>query len=484
MRAMKKTVSVLLALMLVLGMATMGMSVASAAETNTVSVTSNIAPTQTIEFNEQSEQVVATYCLQSDKNIINVEGVITYDPTVLKIADTNTANTCFPSTTSNLIANLTKTDGRIPFNASDFQNGYDFSDEAVLATVTFDIIGTGDTTVNLEVKSLTATETLGTAEDEILIEDDVDNGGYTGTAAAKVLPEESTVDPSVFIQDVRIALEGKIGLNFYLFDAPEGYDASKITVKFSGPVEDYDKTVKLTDLQAGKRKGVNIRRNDYYVYAAMMTDTVKAEIFYDGELVSTYTTNVADWVTTHMPEFASNTKGVRLLKTMLNYGASSQNFFNYKTDDLANKDNDLALEKITADTIQVPAGVGVAPNLSSMGAKFTRCGAELKEATALRVYMTVTDAAKFANASVTVDGNKLPYLASDGSVKAAVLENIPAAYYDTVYTFNFSNGTTYKQSVMNYVKGVISAQSGNEVVENLVSSIYWYNQAANDFFGA
>ena len=44
MRAIKRTVSVLLSLMLVLGMVTMGISVASAAE-NTISATSNIAAT-------------------------------------------------------------------------------------------------------------------------------------------------------------------------------------------------------------------------------------------------------------------------------------------------------------------------------------------------------------------------------------------------------------------------------------------------------
>jgi len=483
MRTMKRTVSVLLSLMLVLGMMTIGMSVASAAETK-VTATSNIGATASAAYTADSEQVTVTYKLNTAATISGVRAVITYDKAVLKLATTNTAATCFPTLNESLVANLTKTDGRLPFNASSY-NGYNFAGGAVLATVVFDIIGTGNTTVDLEVKDLISVTNAPsqTDADEVVIIDDATNDTSKYTATAEVTVSPSGIDPSVFIQDVRIALEGKIGLNFYFYNAPQGYDASKISVKFSGPVEDYDKTVKLTDLQAGKRQGVNIRRNDYYVYAAMMTDTVKAEIFYDGELVSTYTTTVAQWVTTHMPEFASNTKGVRLLKTMLNYGASSQNFFAYKTDDLANKDNDLALEKITADTIQVPAGVGDAPNLSGMGANFSRCSAELKEATALRVYMTVTDASKFANASVTVDGNKLPYLAS-GSTRAAVLENIPAAYYDTVYTFNFSNGATYKQSVMNYVKGVISAQSGNEVVENLVSSIYWYNQAANDFFGA
>ena len=86
-------------------------------------------------------------------------------------------------------------------------------------------------------------------------------------------------------------------------------------------------------------------------------------------------------------------------------------------------------------------------------------------------------------ASVTVDGAQLPFIGEGGANRAAYLENIAAAYYDTVYTFNFSNGATYKHNVMNYVKGVLANANGNQNVINLVSAMYWYNQAANDFFG-
>lgn len=483
MRAMKRTVSVLLSLMLVLGMMTIGMSVASAAETK-VTATSNIGATASAAYTADSEQVTVTYKLNTAATISGVRAVITYDKAVLKLATTNTAATCFPTLNESLVANLTKTDGRLPFNASSY-NGYNFAGGAVLATVVFDIIGTGNTTVDLEVKDLISVTNAPsqTPADEVVIIDDATNDTSKYTATAEVTVSPSGVDPSVFIQDVRIALEGKIGLNFYFLDEPQGYDASKISVKFSGPNEEYDTTVNLTDLTRGKRQNVFIRRYDYYVFAAMMTETVTADIYYNNEKVSTYSISVADWVTQHMPEFASNTAAVRLLKTMLNYGAASQVQFEYNTGDLANKNNDLALEQITADQIVVPSGLGVAPNLSSMGASFTRCSAELKEATALRIYVKITDANKFASASVTVDGAQLPFIGEGGTNRAAYLENIAAAYYDTVYTFNFSNGATYKQSVMNYVKGVLANANGNQNVINLVSAMYWYNQAANDFFG-
>ncbi len=36
---------------------------------------------------------------------------------------------------------------------------------------------------------------------------------------------------------------------------------------------------------------------------------------------------------------------------------------------------------------------------------------------------------------------------------------------------------------MNFCKTWLASNSSNEQVVNLVSAIYWYNQAANDYFG-
>ena len=136
MRAIKRTVSVLLSLMLVLGMVTMGISVASAAE-NTISATSNIAATATQTYTAGSGQVTVNYSLQSPKRIVDGQGVITYDTNVLKLADCNTKNTFYPNLSGGMVVvNLDKTDGRIPFNFSNL-NTYDFSTSKVMVSVVF-----------------------------------------------------------------------------------------------------------------------------------------------------------------------------------------------------------------------------------------------------------------------------------------------------------------------------------------------------------
>lgn len=487
MRAMKRTVSLVLAMMLVLGMATLGIGVASAAETNTVTFTSNFGASGSVQYTPGStEQVTVTYSLTSQVPIINVEGVLQYSTSVLSVASTNTAATFTPNLTSAMV-NLEKS-GRIPFNWSSF-NAADFSTKKTLVTVTFDVVGSGDTSVYLKLNVLTGntnSSSTVSATDVDLIDNAavVDSTKFTAEVAGEA--KEEGVDPSVFVNDVRLALEGKIGVNIYLNDAPAGFDNSKITVEFAGPNEDMNSTFALTSLPRSKRGGVYVRSTQYYVYSSWMTEPIVMNFYNEGTKVATYSITVEEWVNANVSKYASsNPAVVTLMKTMLNYGAASQSYFNYKTDDLANKNNDLALQQITADTIETPeSGMGGTPNLNSIGATWTRCSAELKEGNALRLQAKVTNAATFAtkNTVSSSDGSTLTFTTS-GTTAIAVQDNIVAADLDRVYTFTFANHATYKQSVMNYMKTVLTNNAGNTNVVNLASSMYWYNQAANAVFG-
>ena len=92
MRALKRTVSVLLSLMLVLGMVAMGAGTVSAAETNTITVSSNIASTVTQTYTPGvSEQVTVTYAMKVNQPVVEGQGVVTFDKNVLKVASGNTA---------------------------------------------------------------------------------------------------------------------------------------------------------------------------------------------------------------------------------------------------------------------------------------------------------------------------------------------------------------------------------------------------------
>ena len=493
MRAIKRTVSVLLSLMLVLGMVTMGISVASAAE-NTISATSNIAATATQTYTAGSGQVTVNYSLQSPKRIVDGQGVITYDTNVLKLADCNTKNTFYPNLSGGMVVvNLDKTDGRIPFNFSNL-NTYDFSTSKVMVSVVFDVIGSGNTTVNLNMDCLTATNTTSgqatdAAQDVIIIGNGVnDQSAYSASAEEKVEGDE--VDPSVFIQSVKVALEGKIGLNYYFYQKPAGYEDKEITVRFNGPELNADENITKTvsSMFTAVKSGYKCYVHTYNLYADMMAQPVEVQIFADGEYVTSQTISVKEWSEENLPKYeALNPDAAKLIKDMLNYGAAVQVMFDsYMDSPLPNANINYALVPITADTIQIPAGLNQAPDLSGIGLKWTKMSAELKDGTAIRIYGSLTNEALFnANNTVTITSavdNETITLNGSGTTKMGVKDNIASDRLDEVYTFNFANGATYKTSVMSYVKGLLESRSGEQNVVNICSAMYWYNHSANKVF--
>ncbi len=493
MRAIKRTVSVLLSLMLVLGMVTMGISVASAAE-NTISATSNIAATATQTYTAGSGQVTVNYSLQSPKRIVDGQGVITYDTNVLKLADCNTKNTFYPNLSGGMVVvNLDKTDGRIPFNFSNL-NTYDFSTSKVMVSVVFDVIGSGNTTVNLNMDCLTATNTTSgqatdAAQDVIIIGNGVnDQSAYSASAEETISGNE--VDPSVFIQSVKVALEGKIGLNYYFYQKPAGYEDKEITVRFNGPELNADENITkaVSSMFTAVKSGYKCYVHTYNLYADMMAQPVEVQIFADGEYVTSQTISVKEWSEENLPKYeALNPDAAKLIKDMLNYGAAVQVMFDsYMDSPLPNANINYALVPITADTIQISAGLNQAPDLSGIGLKWTKMSAELKDGTAIRIYGSLTNEALFnANNTVTITSavdNETITLNGSGTTKMGVKDNIASDRLDEVYTFNFANGATYKTSVMSYVKGLLESRSGEQNVVNICSAMYWYNQSANKVF--
>jgi len=492
MRAMKRTVSVLLSLMLVLGMMTIGMSAVSAAETNSIEVTSNLGAGGEAQYTENSEQVTVTFKLKTDVSIVNTQSVLTFDPTVLKIASTNTEATVMPNF-SGAIVNLTKTDGRLPMNWANYQGTDAFNGtEAVYAVVVFDILKSGvDTTVNLEVSDLTGnTDPQGGVKNDVKIietyEEINDTTRYTATVDEKVTPDDEpiVVDSSVFIWNVGVAMEGKIGLNYYFYKTVAGFEDKAISVQFDGPEgnKGENKTVAYPEMDDSVRSGVTYKKYTYHVYPDMMTQPVKANIIVDGKVVASHTISVEGWATEKRAALEASTPAqAKVVKAMLNYGAAVQNMFNSFTDDLANKNQpDYPLQTIAADTIATPAGVDVAPDLTSMGLTWNRRSVELKDGTAIRLYATISDSGKYTDNQKEVDVNGKKYSFAGTNTQYVIYADIASDQLDDVYPFTFANGATYKLSALYYAKLMI--QSGNDAYVKLGSAMYWYNQAANEAF--
>ena len=223
MKTFKKQISVLLATMMVLCSFALTSFSASAAETteSTISVTSNLCDTQTVTYDENSEQVEVTYYLQSDNMIIDTQAVLNYDSSVLQLADGTSISTAAPVISSGAVANFALTD-KVLFNATSL-NLFDFTDKGVYFTVTFDIIGSGDTEVNLDVEILTATEAtsydeLEGAEDiDLVYFDDIISEGYEFTSEATVTGGEV---------DKEVSIYGDINLDLAATDEEDIYAGS------------------------------------------------------------------------------------------------------------------------------------------------------------------------------------------------------------------------------------------------------------------
>lgn len=165
MKKIQKKLSVVLAVMMVLCMFTTLPFSASAAETseetsagNKINVTSNVTDPVSYDYNAQTEQVVVTYLLKADHMIVDTQSSLTYDSKVLKLASTttNTKNKVFPVFQSSIVWNPSLTN-QVLFNCSSLDL-FNFKSENVYCTFTFDVVGSGDTTVNLNVDYLTGTE--------------------------------------------------------------------------------------------------------------------------------------------------------------------------------------------------------------------------------------------------------------------------------------------------------------------------------------
>ena len=166
MKKIQKKLSVVLAVMMVLCMFTALPFSASAAETseetsagNKINVTSNVTDPVSYDYNAQTEQVVVTYLLKADHMIVDTQSSLTYDSKVLKLASTTTTNTknkVFPVFQSSIVWNPSLTN-QVLFNCSSL-NLFNFKSENVYCTFTFDVVGSGDTTVNLNVDYLTGIE--------------------------------------------------------------------------------------------------------------------------------------------------------------------------------------------------------------------------------------------------------------------------------------------------------------------------------------
>ena len=118
------------------------------------------------KYNAVTNQVTVTYIMQSPKNVLDTQWHISYDPSILSVADVNTAKSVCPTMGGRGVyvnfKNKSEGVGYVRFGASNL-GLYDFSEKTLFATVVFDVkdiskVAPVSTTVDLVVEVLRVSE--------------------------------------------------------------------------------------------------------------------------------------------------------------------------------------------------------------------------------------------------------------------------------------------------------------------------------------
>lgn len=128
----------------------------------TVKATSNFFPEISAEYNEDTKEVTVIYRLGLSKDMLNVECYLTYDETILSFDKNKNMNSSgnglgiMPQVDTGVFYN-TEIPGEINFCASNISL-YPIKDDQPFVTVTFDVIGEGETVIDLEVSVLSVAD--------------------------------------------------------------------------------------------------------------------------------------------------------------------------------------------------------------------------------------------------------------------------------------------------------------------------------------
>jgi len=179
------------------------------------------------------------------------------------------------------------------------------------------------------------------------------------------------LDDITYLAGNSITLADQIGVNFFVGLDEDTIDPADVTVSFtwgSGidatTQESYvhNVTGTLTAVQDPSTHGGAEYVATCSVAARAMTDTVTMEIRNGNNVIITGECRIVDYADALAKQTGNlnnmtEIKIHRLLKAMLNYGAESQNYFGYRTDDLANAPKYLS-------SIQEPGGFTDLPTVS------------------------------------------------------------------------------------------------------------------------
>lgn len=288
-----------------------------------------------------------------------------------------------------------------------------------------------------------------------------------------------------------LSLNGNIGVNFYMELSEEIANDNSTYMLFTLP-DGNTKRVSVTD---AIQKQINGKT--YYVFscevaAKEMTAEIKARIISGNEKGTEYTYSVkdyADYILGHPENFEKSDKLIDLVTAMLNYGAYSQTYFGYNTDNLANSDlpeDQKQLPNTTAEALSSYKCSCTANTNYTGGTAYYGSSLVLKSETDIKHYFSYNPSVSLEAFTCNDSAGHSYEIEQSGNYLYVRVANIAANKLGEAVTLTLYENSeevgTISYSPLSYAYSILSASSKDEALRNTVNALYQYYLAADAYF--
>ena len=291
-------------------------------------------------------------------------------------------------------------------------------------------------------------------------------------------PEETKVklpERTADFSSISTSLGGNIAMNFYVLLSDDMLEDPDAFIRFS--YSDKRLEVPLQDGVEAQKNGNTVYLFTCPIAAKNINDEITAQVYKDfqpvGDPKIISVAAYCNWVVANYQEV--NT--VKLMEAILNYGASAQQLFDYRTDALANA--------ALGDPAKVLAKVDAAAYAHSLtgteaGIRVASYTLVLESETTIRCYFQLTGSKAIDQYTFTVDGVEVEPVFKDGRYYIEKTD-IPAHLLDEMYVFT-CGGITIRYSALSYVNQVMNHYTEGAAF-NTASALYAYAKAAEAYIG-
>ena len=261
-----------------------------------------------------------------------------------------------------------------------------------------------------------------------------------------------------------LSLTGNIGVNFYMELSDQIIADKGAYMQFTLPNGSVTKVpVSEAQTNATIKEGTTYYRFPCEVSSYEMTQDIKAQMFDgNGKCGKEYTYTVRDYAQYIIKNYSSYVDAYPFAVAMLNYGASSQKYFNKAVDDLANKNLSSYDQEIPNLFNGYINGFVAKKAENGVLGQFAGLSMVLKSETTLNLFYEPKEGVDVSKLKFLVDGKEITPV-KRGQYYILSLENIRANELGNSKTFTVTDGTNTlsgEYCALMYCYQVLQAQEG------------------------